>query len=275
MLSLDTPSQQYQLMQGDCLEVLDTLPAEHVDVIWTDPPYFLSNGGSTCKSGKRVKVDKGKWDESKGLCENHEFYHQWLSKCQRVLKPDGTLWVSATHHSLFSIGFAMQELGFKVLNLVTWEKPNPPPNLSCRYFTHSTETLIWAAMNDKSKHTFNYAAMRQANNGKQMKTVWTFPAPSKAEKLHGKHPTQKPVALVRRCLEASCSKDSLVLDPFLGIGTTGVACLELGRRFIGIEKDREFLRTAEARMEAATPTVFPHVNPQQGIIPPVHVSGAS
>lgn len=222
-----------------------------------------------------MKVNKGKWDESLGLKKNHAFHHQWLSKCQRVLKPDGTIWVSATHHTLFSIGFAMQELGFKILNLITWEKPNPPPNLSCRYFTHSTEMLIWAAKSEKSKHVFNYAAMREANTGKQRKTVWQFKAPAKAEKLHGNHPTQKPVALIRRCLEASCAPDSLVLDPFMGSGTTGVDSVETGRRFIGIELDEEFLGIARERIEAATPTVFSHEYPQPSIIVPVHVSGAS
>ncbi len=226
------------------------MPECSVDTVWTDPPYFLSNGGSTCKNGKRAKVSKGAWDESKGIEADHAFHHAWLSQCQRVLKPDGTIWVSATHHTLFSIGFAMQELGFKILNLITWEKPNPPPNLSCRYFTHSTEHLIWAAKNEKSKHVFNYAAMREANGGKQMKTVWEFKAPSKAEKLHGKHPTQKPVALIRRCLEASCAPDSLVLDPFCGSGTTGVASLELGHRFIGIERDSEYLGIARERLAA-------------------------
>jgi hypothetical protein len=141
------------------------------DAIFADPPYFLSNGGITCHAGKMVKVDKGDWDKSRGAELNHEFNLEWLKRCQRVLKPNGTIWVSGTHHVIFSIGYAMQQLGYKILNDIAWEKPNPPPNLSCRYFTHSTETILWAAKNEKSKHVFNYQEMRKVT-GKQMKTVW-------------------------------------------------------------------------------------------------------
>ena len=258
MSELFTPS-NYELLEGDCLNLLPTFAEGSVDVVWTDPPYFLSNGGSTCRSGKRVKVNKGQWDESKGLQQDYEFHHNWLSECQRVLKPDGTIWVTATHHTLFSVGFAMQELGFKILNLVTWQKPNPSPNLSCRYFTHSTEQIIWAARDEKSRHLFNYADMKAENNGKQMKTVWTFKAPSKAEKLHGDHPTQKPLALVSRCLLASTSAGDLVLDPFAGSGTTGVAAVSLGRRFIGIEKDAAYRQLSQDRMTAV-------VHPQEEVV---------
>lgn len=246
-----TPKTNYELIEGDCLKLLPAMPECSVDVVWTDPPYFLSNGGSTCKSGKRAKVNKGQWDESKGLQQDHEFHTAWLSGCRRVLKPHGTIWVTATHHTLFSIGFAMQELGFKILNLVTWEKPNPSPNLSCRYFTHSTEQIIWAAKNEKSKHLFNYADMRAENGGKQMKTVWEFRAPSKAEKSHGDHPTQKPLALVSRCLRASSAPGDVVLDPFCGSGTTGVAAVSLGRRFIGIERDSAYRQLSHERVKAA------------------------
>ena len=249
-------SSPYQVIQGDCLQILDQLPAAIADVAFADPPYFLSNGGMTCKSGGRAKVDKGKWDQSQGLHENHAFHHQWLSKCQRALKPDGTIWVTATQHTLFSIGFALQELGYKILNLITWEKPNPPPNLSCRYFTHSTELIIWAAKSAKSKHRFNYQTMKNQNGGKQMKTVWTIPAPSRVEKKFGKHPTQKPVALVRRCLDASCGRDSLVLAPFMGVGTTGVACVSTQNRFIGIELDTEYVRVARERIGLSDVEVF-------------------
>ena len=243
-------SRAYQLILGDCLQILPELEKASCDVVFADPPYFLSNGGTTCHAGKRVSVGKGKWDESHGMKLDHEFHRQWLSGCQRVLKPDATIWVTATHHTLFPIGYVMQELGFKILNLITWEKPNPPPNLSCRYFTHSTEMLIWAATNEKSKHRFNYTDMKAENGGKQMKTVWKFPAPSKAEKLHGRHPTQKPVAFVRRCLLASSNAGDLVLDPFAGSGTTGVACVTTGRRFIGIEKAPEYRQLSRERMEA-------------------------
>ena len=250
MSHIFTLTPNYELLHGDCLKLLPTMAENSVDVVWTDPPYFLSNGGQTCKNGKRAKVNKGTWDESKGLQQDHEFHTAWLSGCRRVLKPNGSIWVTATHHTLFSIGYAMQSLGFKILNLVTWEKPNPPPNLACRYFTHSTEQIIWAARDEKSKHLFNYADMRAENGGKQMKTVWRFPAPPKAEKAHGSHPTQKPLALVSRCLRASTSPGDAVLDPFCGSGTTGVAAVSLGRRFIGIESDLEHYGVAQARMRA-------------------------
>ena len=244
------PTTNFEMLHGDCLKLLPAMTEGSVDVVWTDPPYFLSNGGQTCKNGKRAKVNKGTWDQSKGIEADHEFHRAWLSGCQRVLKSHGTIWVTATHHTLFSIGFAMQELGFKILNLVTWEKPNPPPNLACRYFTHSTEQLIWAAKNSDSRHFFDYAAMKAENDGKQMKTVWRFKAPSKAEKSHGSHPTQKPLALVSRCLRASSSPGDVVLDPFCGSGTTGVAAVSTGRRFIGIESDSQYYRPSQERIES-------------------------
>ncbi len=238
--------------EGDCLAVLDRIIARHpdgvFDAIFADPPYFLSNGGTTCKSGRRAKVDKGAWDESRGAEANHEFNREWLGRCQQVLKPDGTIWVSGTQHMIFSVGYAMQQLGFKLLNNIAWEKPNPPPNLSCRYFTHSTETILWAAKSERSRHTFNYAAMREANAGRQMKSVWRIKAPAGAEKTHGRHPTQKPLELVERCLLASTNSGDLVLDPFLGSGTTGVAAARLSRRFVGIEMDAAFLETARKRV---------------------------
>jgi len=161
-------------------------------MIFADPPYFLSNGGITCHAGKMVKVDKGDWDKSRGPEENHQFNTEWLRRCQRVLKPNGTIWVTGTHHVIFSVGYAMQQLGYKILNDIAWEKPNPPPNLSCRYFTHSTETIIWAAKSEKSKHHFNYQAMRQANHGKQMKTVWTMTSPRTAKKRSANIPPKNP-----------------------------------------------------------------------------------
>ncbi|MEQ1852989.1 MAG: site-specific DNA-methyltransferase, partial [Chthoniobacteraceae bacterium] len=169
-------------------------------------------------------------------------------RCQQALKPDGTIWITGTQHVIFSVGFALQQLGFKILNDITWEKPNPPPNLSCRYFTHSTETVLWAARGEKSRHTFHYAAMRRTNGGKQMKSVWRFTAPGKAEKTQGRHPTQKPVALVERCLLASTNPGDLVLDPFLGSGTTAAACARFARRCVGIDCDAAYLETARKRV---------------------------
>ncbi len=250
------------LYQGDCLEVMDAIAAKYpdgcFDMIFADPPYFLSNGGITCHAGRMVKVHKGDWDslaksfgasKSKGVMEMmHEFNTEWLKRCQRVLKPNGTIWVTGTHHVIFSVGFAMQQLGFKILNDIAWEKPNPPPNLSCRYFTHSTETILWAAKTEKSKHLFNYKAMK-AVTGKQMKTVWKMPAPGKAEKTFGKHPTQKPVALIERCLLSSTNEGDRILDPFLGGGTTPVACVRNYRLFVGIELDLAHIQLAAKRAD--------------------------
>jgi site-specific DNA-methyltransferase (adenine-specific) len=252
-LILQDASHRLWLYQGNCLELLDAIYAKYgdagrFDAIFADPPYFLSNGGITCHAGKMVKVDKGDWDVSRGAELNHEFNTEWLKRCQRVLKPNGTIWVSGTHHVIFSIGYAMQQLGYKILNDIAWEKPNPPPNLSCRYFTHSTETILWAAKNEKSKHRFNYAAMK-AVTGKQMKTVWTMQSPKNGEKEFGKHPTQKPVALVERCLLASTSENDLVLDPFLGGGTTAIASIKLNRACVGIELDEAHAKLAKKRIE--------------------------
>jgi len=207
-----------------------------------------TNGGITCKSGKMVSVNKGKWDESKGAGENHKFNLEWLRICKEALTKNGTIWITGTSHIIFSIGYALQQLNFKILNDIIWEKSNPPPNLSCRYFTHSTEIVLWAAKDKKSKHYFNYSLMKQLNNGKQMKNVWRINAPGKEEKIHGKHPTQKPIELLNRILLASSKKDDLVLDPFCGSGTTGVGAIELGRRFVGIDTEEEYLELAKKRI---------------------------
>ncbi len=266
---LEEPNHGIFLYQGDCFEVLDRIAEKYsdgcFDMIFADPPYFLSNGGITCRAGKMVKVDKGDWDKSRGAKENHNFNREWLKRCQRVLKPDGTIWVTGTHHVIFSVGYAMQQLGFKILNNIAWEKPNPPPNLSCRYFTHSTETVVWAAKTEKSTHMFNYSVMK-AVTGKQMKTVWrsddlpaddslrdlwSIPAPGADEKAFGKHPTQKPVALVERCILASTNEGGLVLDPFLGGGTSAVACARLKRACIGLDLSVEHVQLAAQRVRAA------------------------
>ena len=218
-------------------------------MIFADPPYFLSNGGITCHAGRMVSVNKGKWDVSRGVEENHKFNLAWLSKCQQVLSKDGVIWVSGTAHVIFSIGFAMQQLGFKILNDIIWFKPNASPNLSCRYFTHSTETVIWAAKNKRSKHTFNYELMKQISNGKQMRNLWELSPPQPSEKLHGKHPTQKPLKLLERILLASTNEGDIVLDPFNGSGSTGVAALRFGRKYIGIEISQEYLDLTISRLQ--------------------------
>jgi site-specific DNA-methyltransferase (adenine-specific) len=231
--------------------LISKYPKGKFDMIFADPPYFLSNGGITCHAGKMVKVDKGQWDKSNGPEMNHEFNTAWLSRCQRILKPDGTIWISGTHHIIHSVGYAMQQLGMKILNDITWEKPNPPPNLSCRYFTHSTETIIWSAKTEKSRHCFNYKKMRQINKDKQMKTVWSFPSPNGEEKAFGKHPTQKPVALLERIILASTNEGDLIFDPFSGSSTTGIGAIKTHRKFVGTELEAEFINLSIARLKRA------------------------
>jgi len=246
-------TKNYEIIHGDCLEEMDKLIAENpnglFDMIFADPPYFLSNDGISCQSGKMVSVNKGKWDKSKGPELNHEFNREWLSRCQKLLKPNGTIWISGTHHVIYSVGFALQQLGYKILNDIIWEKPNPPPNLACRYFTHSTEIVLWAAKSEKSKHYYDYPLMKETNGGKQMKNVWRFTAPGAQEKTHGKHPTQKPIALLQRLILASTKPGDLIMDPFSGSGTTGVAAILNDRKYVGIERDIEYVNLSKKRIK--------------------------
>jgi len=246
--AFDDPKHHLRLYQGDCLEILAAIPENSVDLVFADPPYFLSNGGITCHAGKMVSVHKGDWDKSRGPDANHEFNRAWLAAAQRVLKPNGSIWVSGTAHVIHSVGFAMQQLGFKLLNDISWVKPNPPPNLSCRYFTHATETIIWASKDKKSRHTFNYKLMKETNRGKQMKSVWEIRPPESWEKHLGKHPAQKPVALLERILLASTNEGDLVLDPFAGSSTTLLAALRLRRNAAGCELSAEFLTLSLRRL---------------------------
>ncbi len=243
------------LFQADCLKFIDMLIEEFpdglFDMIFADPPYFLSNGGISCQAGQMVSVNKGDWDKSRGPEENHAFNTAWLSRCQKLLRPNGTIWVTGTHHVIFSVGYAMQQLGLKILNDIAWQKTNPPPNLSCRYFTHSTETIIWAAKNSKSKHCFNYEVMRAQNGHKQMQTVWTFPAAPQDEKIYGKHPTQKPLRVLERIILASTNEGDLAFDPFSGSSTTGIAALNHKRRFVGTELEAEYIRLSVLRLQDA------------------------
>ncbi len=239
----------FWLINGNCLDIMANIPESSVDMIFADPPYMLSNGGFTCKSGKAVSINKGDWDKSKGVEADFEFHKSWLSACKRILKPEGTLWVSGTYHSIFQCGFAIQQLGFKILNDIAWFKPNASPNLSCRYFTASHENLIWAIKDPKSKHIFNYFALREGNfpedflkkPNKQMRSVWAINTPSQNEKIYGKHPTQKPLNLLKRIIEASTEKNALILDPFTGSSTTGIAASILRRKFIGIDICKDYL----------------------------------
>ena len=243
------------LYRADAFELMADIPDDSVDCIWTDPPYLLSNDGVTCVAGKRVSVNKGKWDRSNGIENDHEFNLSWLRECHRILKPAGTIWVTGTLHIYLSVGMAMMQLGFRILNDITWEKTAPPPNLGCRCFTHSTETLLWATKapkGSKHKYTFHYQDMKAENGGKQMKSVWQFPAAPRREKLHGKHPTQKPVALIDRCLRASTNPSDIVFDPFAGSASTGVAALPLGRAFIGCEIEAEYTQIGNCRLSEIT-----------------------
>ena len=234
---------------ADCVELMRLMPAGSVAAVFADPPYRLSNGGVTVKNGRVAPVDKGAWDRSLGSFEkDHEFNVRWLEEAHRVLKPGGTIWVSGTHHVVFSIGFALQTLGFRVINSVVWQKPDPPPNTRHTSFTHAHETLIWAGKKG-SRHTFNYEVINSRNPAGQVSSVWRIPPPSRREKLHGRHPTQKPLRLVRRALLACTREGDLVFDPFSGSGTTAVAAKELNRSFVGAELEEEYARLAARGVE--------------------------
>jgi len=250
--------ERFVLYLGDCLEVLKQFPENHFDMIFADPPYHLSNGGFTCHAGKRVSVNKGKWDESKGIKKDFDFHLKWIKACKRVLKPSGTIWISGTYHSIYACGFALQLAGYKILNDIAWYKPNASPNLSCRYFTASHETLIWARKDPKGKHTFNYKRMKNGNwhkedilkkPGKQMRSVWAIGTPKAIEKKFGKHPTQKPIDLLKRVVLASTKENDLILDPFTGSSTTGLVAYLYGRRFIGIDTEKKYLDLSIKRFE--------------------------
>ena len=234
------------LYKDDCLKRLKKIKEKSIDMIFADPPYFLSNGGVSCHSGKQVSVNKGKWDEGISPNDKLNFNRKWLRACREVLKDDGTIWISGTYHNIYSIGVALELEGFSIINNITWQKPNPAPNLACRCFTHSTETILWARKQltpkKKGKHYFNYHLMKEINDNKQMKDVWLLSLPSKKEKVNGKHPTQKPLSVLERIILASTKENDVVLDPFNGSGTTGIACLNLNRKYIGIEKEEEYFK---------------------------------
>ena len=248
------------LYLGDAIDVMNRLPEASVDMVFADPPYGLSNGGFSVYSGRQVSVNKGVWDKSRGTQADFDFHSSWLEAAHRLLKPDGTLWVSGTYHSIYACGYAMQLLGYRILNDIAWYKPNAAPNLGRRMFTASHESLIWASKSKKAKHTFNYQALREGdfpgdrfkNPGRQMRsawetiehreTLWPITTAKKGEREFGKHPTQKPLALMERIVVASTNPGDTILDPFCGSGTTGVACLLNERRFIGVDSERAYLR---------------------------------
>ena len=230
----------FTLLRGDIFELLPQF--EHkFDMVFADPPYFLSNNGLTIANGQIVSVNKGKWDKSHGFEYINNFNRRWLKLIRDKMKDSATIWISGTMHNIFSIGQILTELDFKILNIITWQKTNPPPNFSCRYFTHSTEQIIWARKNENIPHYFNYDLMKELNEGKQMKDVWNLPAIAPWEKACRKHPTQKPLSVLTRLILASTQKGNWVLDPFAGSSTTGISANLLSRRFLGIDLEKEYL----------------------------------
>jgi site-specific DNA-methyltransferase (adenine-specific) len=240
----------FRLIHQDALTALKELESESVDLIFADPPYFLSNDGFTVKSGKMVSVNKGDWDKSFGVERDFEFHQLWISECLRVLKPNGSFFISGTYHSIYQCGFALQSSGCRIVNEIVWFKPNGAPALAGRNFTASHETVIWATKSPKSKHTFNYVESKKwpaegdiiRREGKQMRSVWSIPSTPAREKTEGKHPTQKPVELLRRIILLASNLGDTVLDPFCGSGTTGVVSVSNGRKFVGIDLDKSFIK---------------------------------
>ncbi len=254
----------FVLYQGDSLSILDELAENSIDMIFADPPYNLSNGGFTVHAGRMVSVDKGDWDKSRGFEDDYDFHKRWLTASRRVLKPHGTLWVSGTYHSIYQCGHALQSLGYHILNDISWFKPNASPNLSCRFFTASHETIIWARKEKKAKHTFNYKLMKEGHwpedqlkkPGLQMRSVWAMGTPRPAEKKFGKHPTQKPIDLLRRIVLASTNKGDIILDPFAGSSTTGLAAVLNDRKFIGIDMEKKYLDLSVKRYQDINSGMF-------------------
>jgi len=239
----------FVLYQGDAIEILNQFKSERFELIFADPPYFLSNDGITCQSGKMVSVNKGNLDKSNGFDEDIKFTDNWLNACKKLLKENGSIWISGTLHIIYKVGFLLEKNGYKIINDIIWYKPNAPPNLSCKYFTHSHETLLWARKSKKSQHTFNYELTKFWNNpkdklknkNKQMRSVWSIPLIPNAEKEYGKHSTQKPIEILNRIISSSSNEGDWVLDPFVGSGTTGIVCSVLNRKFIGIDNNKEYL----------------------------------
>lgn len=247
-LYYQSSSQDFTLLNGDCIGIVQSCN-QQFDMIFADPPYFLSNDGISLQNGKVVSVNKGDWDKSHGIEKDTKFNRKWISACRDKLKDNGTIWISGTHHNIFSVETCLKELGFKILNVIVWKKTNPPTNISCRYFTYSTEYIIWARKFEKIPHKFNYEVMKDLNGGRQMKDVWHLPAIAPWEKTCGKHPCQKPLSLLGRIILASTDKGDTILDPFAGSCTTGIAANLLGRNFVGIDQSEDYLRIGSNRRQ--------------------------
>ena len=267
-----SPNNDFTLIQGDCVNTLSKF-SFGFDMVFADPPYFLSDGGISYQSGRVVCVDKGEWDKPVPPEEMDAFNLKWLSACREHMKDNATIWISGTHHNIFSVQQQLLKLGFKILNVITWAKTNPPPNISCRYSTHSTEFIIWARKSQKIPHYFNYELMKHLNGDKQMTDVWPLPAIRRWEKSCGKHPTQKPISLLARLIQASTQPNAWILDPFNGSGTTGIAASLLHRRYLGLETEEAFLAMSKARREeiedAATRHAYLEHLAKEKIIPPI------
>lgn len=243
MIDLYLSYDNFLLYQGDCCQVMYKLDTNSVDMIFSDPPYFLSSGKGTVKiEGRYINFDKGEWDRVRSNEQIHEFNIKWLKECKRVLKPSGTIWVSGTYHNIFDVASCLRELNFKILNVIVWQKSDPPTTLSHQRFNFSAEYIIWARCEEKSQHYFNYELIKSLNGGVQMPDVWRLPSVGMWEKKCGKHPTQKPLKLLYRIILASTKEGEIVLDPFAGSCTTGVAANLLNRKFIGIEQSEKFLK---------------------------------
>ena len=241
----------FKLILGDSLKELKKIEPKSIDMIFADPPYFLSGDGISCSGGKMVSVNKGDWDKKISIDEKHKFNRKWIKLCYQILKDDGTIWISGTMHNINSIGMALEQEGFKIINNITWKKLNPPPNISCRFFVHSTETILWAKKDlKKAKHKFNYDLMRELNGGKQAKDVWESSLTKPSEKKCGKHPTQKPMEILEKLILASTDEGDLILDPFNGSGTTGIVANKLNRKYIGIDLENEYLDITIRRKES-------------------------
>lgn len=248
-----------RILAGDCIAEIEKLPAASVDLVFADPPYNLQLGGDLRRpDDSLVDAVDDDWDKFASFSDYDAFTRAWLLACRRVLKPDGALWVIGSYHNIFRVGAILQDLGFWMLNDIVWRKANPMPNFRGRRFTNAHETMIWAAREARSKYTFHYEALKGGNDDLQMRSDWHIPLCTGEERLKGAdgaklHPTQKPESLLARVLLSSTNPGDVVLDPFFGTGTTGAVAKALGRHFIGIERDHDYILGAEARIAAVRP----------------------
>ena len=246
----------FSLYKGDSLQILSQI-SNQFDMIFADPPYFLSNGGKKIQGRRMVSVNKGEWDKKKSSDDIDKFNQEWINQCKPLLKDNGTIWVCGTYHNIFSVEKCLRNAGFRIINIITWQKSDPTPTWGNLHFNFSSEYIIWAKKTPMANHYFNYELMKQLNGGKLMPDVWKLPTVGLWEKTCGKHPTQKPLRLLYRIILASTKVGEIILDPFAGSSTTGIAANLLGRKFIGIEQDEDFLLLGKKRkMDIENPLRF-------------------